>query len=80
MENIMDLAKNDNARKEAGEFVAKLYKEDKDLFDRAISLVEELGLDGLWSGVELAIMVTAKALIRERKQLIPISKKVGGEQ
>lgn len=66
-ETILEEAKYENLRVEAKEYVTTLYGNNKPLFDRALELVTKLGLGGLWNGIDLAIMHTAKALKNETK-------------
>ena len=63
---ILDEAKSNIKRDEASKYVAELYHNDKERYDRACDLISKLGVGGLWRGVELAIMHTAKALEKEQ--------------
>lgn len=65
---IYEMKESKQAREEAKEFVYQLFKTDYALYKRAVDLVCVLGVGGLWQGVDLAIMHTAKAL--EQEQII----------
>ena len=60
--NILEQAKSESARAEALKYVADVYKNDRTTYDRALKLVDVLGLGGLWRGLDLAIMECIKAI------------------
>jgi len=67
---IMDLNPLKISKEEmefAREEVMKIYQEDRELFDKAVAIVRQLGLGGLWRGEEASVLIVANAIKEETK-------------
>lgn len=60
MKTILDATEQEN--QEAKDFLFKLYKENRELWEKANELQDKLGLGGFWKGAFLAHAEIAKAL------------------
>ncbi len=70
MESIMKRMESKEERKKAEDFVHNIFMTDRELYDRALTVLEKLGLGGLWQGVHLAWEVVIKALQEEHKVIV----------
>jgi len=58
--NVMNLT--DEEREEFKEEVDKLFSENRNLYTDASELVNQLGLGGLWRGIDASIVLVARAM------------------
>lgn len=62
-------------RTRADNFNSEVYNSDRKLFDEAMSLLLDLGLGGLWSGRDVALMNIIETLQKVRAEALASAKK-----
>lgn len=67
VKTIYDIKKSEKLRKEAEDFVYKIYKENRETYEEALKLITKLGLGGLWQGTNLALQEVIKTIQGVRK-------------
>ncbi|GAF97854.1 unnamed protein product, partial [marine sediment metagenome] len=63
MKNLMERSAEPKAVEISDGFVANVYKERRDIYDRAFAMRKELGLGGLWKGESVAMDIIITHLL-----------------